>query len=381
MPRLLIISLAASALLVGNPIFAQTSLESTIASSDALIASSEYGDSYSVIMSALRDNPSAAEREVLVEQLDTIKEATPYYINLDVSSTFHTGTRQGLWEDQLNLFGVPHFIDETLSVKEAEASLINSAQAVFGYDFNISPDLQVTLGSDAQIYFYEETTFMEAWVGEVFAEVDLNLGPILSNTKVGYGLSSKSREKVDFNPNVPRVPGSYNFFGEQDLGYKFAKDQVLGFEVTYRTGDETGNVDFPGTAFEHATVEAYYDATWADTLGTRVYGFGQAVVSDPDYVGFLALGAGVEMELELPVGFHLGGDIEYRTQSGYAPFPDRTADRDIDTMAGSLEIKNDHYTLGGFEPYLSAAFWDSSATYSEYTRSDLAFGAGIRLGF
>ena len=167
MPRLLIISLAASALLVGNPIFAQTSLESTIASSDALIASSEYGDSYSVIMAALRDNPSAAEREVLVKQLDAIKEATPYYINLDVSSTFHTGTRQGLWEDQLNWFGVPHFIDETLSVKEAEASLINSAQAVFGYDFNIRPDLQVNLGSDAQIYFYEEKTIIEAWAGEV----------------------------------------------------------------------------------------------------------------------------------------------------------------------------------------------------------------------
>lgn len=382
MPRLLIIGIAASALLIGKSVFAQTELETAIAASEELIASSEYGDSHAVIMKALRANPSPAEREVLIEQLDAIKEATPYYIAFDFSSTFHSGTRQGLWEERLNWAGVPHYTDETLAVEAAEASLINSAQVAIGYTFDLSPDIDLTLGSDVQIYFYEETDFMEAWVGEVFGELDVALGPIRSNTRLGYSLSSKSREKIDFNPNVPRVPGSYNYFFEQDLGFKFARDQVLGVEFTYRYGDQTSNIEFPpGIAFEHLTLETYYDASWAQTLDTRVYGFGQATISDPTHLGFLAFGAGVEMEMDLPVGFQLGGDLQYRTQAGFSPFPDRTADHDVDTMKGSLEIKNEHYSLGGFEPYLNAAFWDSTATYSEYDRSDLAFGAGIRLGF
>ena len=381
MPRLLIIGTAASALLFSTPALAQFTVQPVLGESDRLIASSEYSQSRAVVIDALNNNPSEAEREVLIEQLDKISAATPYYIKIDASSTFTTGTRQDMWLDRLNWVGVPHYTDQTLTVKKAQASLINSVSVDAGYRFDLSPDVNLSVGLDGQIYFYEETDFMEAWVGEAYAELDLSIGPVLSNTRLSFAQSSKSREKVDFNPNVPRVPGLYSYNAEQDLGFKLAKDQVIGLEITYRQGDETSNVQFPGTAFEHLTVETYYDATWANTLDTRLYGFGQAAVSDPEYVGFLAFGAGVEMELDLPVGFSLGGDLQYRTQTGMEPYPDRTENLDLDIMQGSFEIQNGHFRLGGFAPYLNASFSESTATYAEYDRSDLAFGAGIRLGF
>lgn len=381
MPRLLILSTAASALLFASSALAQTTAQTAIGASEQLITSSEFSESRRVIIEALDSNPSPAEREVLVEQLDKIKEAIPYHLSLDASSTFTTGTRQDLWHDKLNWVGVPHYTDDTLAVETAQASLINSVGVDVGYRFDLTPDVDLSVGLDGQIYFFEETDFMEAWLGEAYAELDLGIGPVLSNTRLSYSRSSKSREKVDFNPNVPRMPGSYSFNLEQDFGFKFARDQVLGFEITYRYGDETDNLQFPGTAFEHLTVETYYDASWAKKLDTKVYGFGQAAVTDPEYVGFLAYGAGVEMELDLPVGFSLGGDLQYRSQSGFDPYPDRTEDLDVETIKGSFEIQNGHFQLGGLAPYVNASFSESTATYEEYDRSDLAFGAGIRLGF
>lgn len=381
MPRLLIIGTAASALLLSTSALAQFDAQPVLTASDELIRSSEFDASRQVVMDALKNNPSQAEREVLMEQLDKINAARPYYLSIDASSTYTTGTRQDIWLDRLNWVGVPHYTDDTLAVEEAQASLINSVGIDLGYRFDLSPDVDLSFGLNGQIYFYEETDFMEAWVGEGYAELDLNIGPLLSNTRLSFAQSSKSREKVDLNPNVPRVPGLYSYNAEQDLALKLAKDQVIGVEITYRQGDETSNVQFPGTAFDHLTVETYYDASWADTLDTKLYGFGQAGMTDPEYVGFLAFGAGVEMELDLPVGFSLGGDLQYRVQTGMEPYPDRSTNLDVDTVKGSFEIKNGHFRLGGLSPYVNASFSESIATYDEYDRSDLAFGAGIRLGF
>lgn len=381
MPRLLIIGTAASALLLSTSALAQFDAQPVLNASDELIRASEYEASRQVVMDALNSNPSQAEREVLIEQLDKIKTAMPYYMALDASSTYTTGTRQDIWQDRLNWVGVPHYTDATLAVEEAQDALINSFAADFGYRFDLSPDVSLSVGLDGQIYFFEETDFMQAWVGEAYADLDLSIGPLLSNTRLSFAQSSKSREKEDINPNVPRVPGLYSYNAEQDLGFKLAKDQVIGLEITYRRGDETSNVQFPGTAFEHLTVETYYDASWAGTLDTKLYGFGQASITEPEYPGFLAFGAGVEMELDLPVGFSLGGDLQYRVQTGLEPYPDRTDNLDVDTVKGSFEIQNGHFRLGVLSPYVNASFSESVATYDEYDRSDLAFGAGIRLGF
>ena len=381
MPRLLILGLAASALLVSVKAAAQADVSTAVATSETLMDGFEFQEARDVVLQELKRNPSDGERDLLMGQLEKIGEATPYYMHLDLSSSYVSGTRQGLWEDRLNWFGVPHYTDETLAVEAAEEGLITSASVDIGYRFDLSPDAALYVGSDGVLNFYEETDFMEAWLGEVYAELDLAIGPILSNTRLIYALSSKSREKVDLYPNVPRVPGMYSYNGEQDLGFKFAKDQVLGLEFTYRLGDETGNVQFPGTAYEHMTLESYYDATWADTLNTRLYGYSQAAVSDPEHLGFFAYGAGVTMGMDLPAGFALDGDLEYRSQAGYAPYPDRSSDLDIDTVKGNIELQNTHFALGGLAPYLNASFWDSTATYDEYDRSDLAIGAGIRLGF
>ena len=381
MPRLLIIGTAASALLLSTSALAQFDAQPVLNASDELIRASEYEASRQVVMDALNSNPSQAEREVLIEQLDKIKTAMPYYMALDASSTYTTGTRQDIWQDRLNWAGVPHYTDATLAVEEAQEALINSFAADLGYRFDLSPDVSLSVGLDGQIYFFEETDFMQAWVGEAYADLDLSIGPLLSNTRLSFAQSSKSREKEDINPNVPRVPGLYSYNAEQDLGFKLAKDQVIGLEITYRRGDETSNVQFPGTAFEHLTVETYYDASWAGTLDTKLYGFGQASITEPEYPGFLAFGAGVEMELDLPVGFSLGGDLQYRVQTGLEPYPDRSDNLDVDTVKGSFEIQNGHFRLGVLSPYLNASFSESVATYDEYDRSDLAFGAGIRLGF
>ena len=381
MPRLLIIGTAASALLLSTSALAQFDAQPVLNASDELIRASEYEASRQVVMDALNSNPSQAEREVLIEQLDKIKTAMPYYMALDASSTYTTGTRQDIWQDRLNWVGVPHYTDATLAVEEAQEALINSFAADLGYRFDLSPDVSLSVGLDGQIYFFEETDFMQAWVGEAYADLDLSIGPLLSNTRLSFAQSSKSREKEDINPNVPRVPGLYSYNAEQDLGFKLAKDQVIGLEITYRRGDETSNVQFPGTAFEHLTVETYYDASWAGTLDTKLYGFGQASITEPEYPGFLAFGAGVEMELDLPVGFSLGGDLQYRVQTGLEPYPDRSDNLDVDTVKGSFEIQNGHFRLGVLSPYLNASFSESVATYDEYDRSDLAFGAGIRLGF
>lgn len=381
MPRLLMIGLAASLFAPATTVWGQDAVVGTLAASNELLSADEFEASRTIIIDALRDNPNPAERKVLEEQLDKISAAIPYYVSLDLNSTFTTGTRQALFADRLNWTGVPHYTDDLFAVEEAQASLINALELGAGYRFDLTPDVALSVGLEGEFNFYEETDFMEAWVGVVFAELDLSIGPVLANTNISYGLSSKSREKVDFNPNVPRVPGAYHYSVEQDIGFKFARDQVLGTEITYRQGDETENVQFPGIAFEHLTVEGYYDATWADALDTRVYGYGQVAATDPGYTGFLAYGAGVEMGLDLPAGFRLGGDLQYRSQGGFAPYPSRTDDLDVETMSGSVEIQNGHFSLRGLQPYLSAAFEDSSASYTEYTRSDLAFGAGVRLGF
>ena len=87
------------------------------------------------------------------------------------------------------------------------------------------------------------------------------------------------------------------------------------------------------------------------------------------------------MWLGLPLGFNIDGGVEYRTQAGFDPYPSRTADLDVDTIKGALEISNDHYSLRNLQPYLNAAFKETTSNYDEYTRSDMAFGAGIRFGF
>jgi len=381
MPRLLILGLAASALLVSAKATAQLGVPTAVANSDAFIESFEFKEAREIIIKELGNNPSDGEREALMGQLDKISDAIPYYMHLDLSSAYTTGTRQGLWSERLNWSGVPHYTDETLAVEAAEEGLITSVGMDIGYGFELSPDASLSIGADGELNFYEETDFMEAWIGEVYTELDLSIGPILSNTRLSYVLSSKSREKVDLYPNVPRVPGMYSYNAAQDLGITLAKDQVFGLAFTYRLGDETQNVQFPGTAYEHATLETYYDAKWADILNTRLFGYGQAAVADPEHTGFFAYGGGASVGADLPAGFEVDGALEYRTQAGYAPFPERTTDLDVSTVSGSLEIRNAHFALGGLAPYLNASFWDSTATYDEYDRSDLAFGAGIRLGF
>ena len=70
--------------------------------------------------------------------------------------------------------------------------------------------------------------------------------------------------------------------------------------------------------------------------------------------GFQAFGAGVEMDMGLPLGFDLVGDLQYRMQSGYDPFPEQTDDLDVSSISGAVELSNSHYSLRGFTPYLSA---------------------------
>ena len=360
---------------------AQTAVDTAIATSNSQISNGNYSEARQTIIAALNAGPGSADRGRLTAQLDKVSNAIPYFISLGLNSEITTGTRQSIFEDRLNWTGVPHYTDDTLAVEASQSGQINELEIGAGYRIELTPDLGLTLGIEGEINFYEGTDFMEAWIGEAFTELDLSFGPILSNTRLSYAISSKSREKDDANPNVPRVPGAYHLSAEQDVGYKITKGQVVGAEFTYRMGDETENVQFPGTRYDHFTLEAYYDALWADTLGTRVYGYAQGATTDPEYTGFQAFGGGVEMGMDLPLGFGLAGDLEYRLQNGNAPYPSRTENLDIETLKGSVEVSNGHYTLRGLEPFLNARFDDSTATYTEYDESNIAFGAGIRLGF
>ena len=87
------------------------------------------------------------------------------------------------------------------------------------------------------------------------------------------------------------------------------------------------------------------------------------------------------MDLGLPLGFGLVGDLQYRMQSGYDPFPEQTTDLDVSSISGAVELSNSHYSLRGFTPYLSAGFEDASASYDEYTESIIDVGAGLRFSF
>ena len=367
-------------LLAGESV-AQSSVDAAIAVSNGHLADNAYDDARREVFQSLRANPSAAERKQLLKQLDRVNAAVPYFFSIGYHSEFTTGTRQDIWDDRLNWRGVPHYTDDTLSALESQPSLRNTIDLAFDYGIDLTPDVELIIGAEGSIYYFEQTTFMEAWLFDPFIELDVSLGPVLANTHLAYGFSSKSREKVDFNPNFPRVTGAYHMTAGQDLGFKLARDQIVGTEITLHVGDESDNVQQPGTRYEHLTLETYYDAGWGGSLDTRLFGYAQVSATEPSYPGFQAFGAGVEMDLGLPLGFGLVGDLQYRMQSGYDPFPEKTGDLDVSSISGAVELSNSNYSLRGFTPYLSAGFEDASASYDEYTESIIDVGAGLRFSF
>ena len=379
--RASLVGMALFATLLAGESGAQSSVDAAIAASNTHLADGSFDKARREVFQSLRRNPSVADRDRLVAQLDRINANVPYFFSLGFHSEFTTGTRQDLWDHRLNWKGVPHYTDDTLSVVASEASLRNTFDLGFGYTWELTPDVALIGGADASIYYFDETNFMQAWVLEPYIELDVSLGPLLANTHLGYGFSSKSRDKVDFNPNFPRVTGAYHMSAEQDVGFKFAKDQIVGTEITVHLGDATDNVQEPGTRYEHLTLETYYDAGWGGSLDTRLFGYAQVSSTDPAYPGFQAFGGGVEMDLGLPLGFGLVGDLQYRMQSGFEPYPDRSEDLDVTSVSGGVELSNSHYSLRGFKPFLNAAFEDSSATYDEYTESNIDIGAGLRFSF
>ena len=101
MPRLLILGLAASALLVSVKAAAQADVSTAVATSETLMDGFEFQEARDVVLQELKRNPSDGERDLLMGQLEKIGEATPYYMHLDLSSSYVSGTRHGLWEDRL----------------------------------------------------------------------------------------------------------------------------------------------------------------------------------------------------------------------------------------------------------------------------------------
>lgn len=372
---------AAILALFAAPATAQTGIDAVLATSESQLRDGAYSEAQITLRQALRTVTSENDRARLLDQLDRINDARPYYISLGMNAELTTGTRQSLFADRLSWTGVPHYTDDTLAVEAAEAGQVNQFELGAGYRLELTPDLGLVLGLEGELNMYQDTDFMEAWVGESFAALELNFGPMLSTTRLGYAISSKSREKIDHNPNLPRVPGAFHISAAQDLGFKVSRDHVVGAALTYRLGDETDNVQNPGTKYDHFTVEAYANSSWAEALETRLFAYVQGASTDPAYTGFQALGGGVEMALDLPLGFTLGGDVGYRLQSGAAAYPGRGAALDLEAFHGSVSLENSHHSLYGLQPFLTARFKEATANYDEYTESHLAVGAGFRLGF
>ena len=172
--------MALATLLAGKSI-AQSSVDAAIAVSNGHLADNAYDDARREVFQSLRANPSAADRDRLLDQLDRINAAVPYFFSIGYHLEFTSGTRR--------TSGRPPQLAwcAALYRRHAEgaglsASLRSTVDLDFGYVFDFSPDVDLTVGVDGSIYYYEETTFMEAWLFEPYVELDVNLGPILANT-------------------------------------------------------------------------------------------------------------------------------------------------------------------------------------------------------
>ena len=68
-------------LLAGESI-AQSSVDAAIAVSNGHLADNAYDDAHREVFQSLRANPSAADRDRLLDQLDRINAAVPYFFSI-----------------------------------------------------------------------------------------------------------------------------------------------------------------------------------------------------------------------------------------------------------------------------------------------------------
>ena len=112
------------------------------------------------------------------------------------------------------------------------------------------------------------------------------------------------------------------------------------------------------------------------SLENRLFGRACAA-TDPSYPGFQAWRRGRNGQ-GLLLGFDLVGDLQYRMQSGYDPFPEQIDDSTWHLWRG--ELSNSHYSLRGFTPYPSAGRV-TPAPATTATESIIDVGAGLRFSF